>query len=386
MKPKWLLVNNGITIMKLASLVNSWDDEYERQISDDADLEESERRPYSKMLDGLHEIAPLRFQPYQNDLMLSFMEKLRMWLSQFKEEEQPIAFLVAMKLIFVTQKQLEVLSRRLFEQHIRRRFLEAIIRERGLKSFDFTSAMRFLGREMDKTLFIPNSDSSNINAFVHVNSPYFKDRTRRRLTGPEVAYWVHPVVLSESLSDPERAVVADFQGIVANKDKLLKGKKRLVVIEDFSGTGSDLKTTLRNLSKLNIEVSEVIIGVLMATQEAVGELKAICSQLSSDGRRLYDIETSMVLPQNLRCFNGPEQSYLESNPTISGAADRLKTISEKLYRDKFFSEIDPQNKHGFGGLALAFAFYTNCPDNSLPMLWTSAGNWHPLFPRSSRVI
>lgn len=372
--------------MKLASLVVDWDSEYEAQFGNTF-TGDVEKRPFGRMLEGLLEIAPLRFQPYQNDIMPLFMEKLRVWLAQFEEEDQPAAFLVAMKLIFVTQKQLDVLGRRLFEQHIRRRFLDAVISRRGLRPYDFASAMKFFDQEMDETLFIPNSDSSRINDFTHVNSRYFKDKVRRRLTGPEVAHWIHPSSMAHGgLPEQERRVAKDFGRIVARRDRLLRDKKRLVVLEDFSGTGSDLADTLGSLAGSALGVSEVLIGVLMATEQAIGELRKLCVKLSSTGGRIYDIEAGMILPHSLRCFDGPVRSYVEINPEMPGMSDKLKAISEKLYRSKFFKSLEPQNRHGFGGLALAFAFHTNCPDNSLPMIWLPLEDWHPLFPRASRII
>lgn len=372
--------------MKLASLVASWDSEYESRLGT-VGVDDSERRPFGRMLEGLHEIAPLRFQPYQNDTMPLFMEKLRIWLAQFDDDDQPIAFLVAMKLIFVTQPQLNVLSRRLFEQHIRRRFLESIISAQKLSPYDFLSAATFLGKEMDETLFIPNSDSSRINDFVHINRAYFTSRSKRKLTGPEVAYWVHTSNIANlSLSEEELRVAAKFERIAAKRDSLLQNKKRLVVLEDFSGTGSDLARTLYKLDQSNIGVSEILVGVLMATEKSIVDLRNLCRELSNAGRRLYDIEAGMILPHSLRCFDGPDKSYLEVTPNMPMASEKLRFISEKLYTSKFFRELKPENMHGFGGLALAFAFYTNCPDNSLPMIWISLDDWRPLFPRASRII
>jgi hypothetical protein len=37
--------------------------------------------------------------------------------------------------------------------------------------------------------------------------------------------------------------------------------------------------------------------------------------------------------------------------------------------------------YGFGRAGLTLVAYTNCPNNSLPLLWHSFGGWFPLFPR-----
>ena len=74
-------------------------------------------------------------------------------------------------------------------------------------------------------------------------------------------------------------------------------------------------------------------------------------------------------------------------PELSKAVHEL---SEDFYDRYLRSDptISYSDRHGFGELALAFAFHSNTPDNSIPAIWKEVHNpsWKPLFPRASRII
>lgn len=369
--------------MRLATLAREWDVQFAMPSSAGT----AGLRPFSKMLEGLEEIAPLRFQPYQNDDMPSYLDKLRRWLAQFPAGEQPYAFILALKLLYVTGKQMEVLERQLFECHIRRHLLEAAIVRKGLLTHDYCSALAFLEAEMDLTLFVPNSDSSPLNSFVHLNAAHFADRTRRRLVGPEVAFWVYPSERARSAGTPQiRRLASEFGDQVLQKDALVQGKERLIVLEDFAGTGSDITKSLRQIERANLPVREVLVCLLVATEAAVARVRALCHQLSATSGRSYGLEVSLVLPHKSRCFGGPEPSYLDEWPSIGEVSEKIRGISERVFLDRLQGPLKSHNQHGFGNLALAFAFYSNCPDNTLPLIWATHGDWYPLFRRASRIL
>lgn len=82
-----------------------------------------------------------------------------------------------------------------------------------------------------------------------------------------------------------------------------------------------------------------------------------------------------------------EPSYVDCEP-IQNLSENLSRMSEFCFEGFFkdVTELPLSGKHGFGGLALAFVFYTNTPDNALPMLWQEAPKWTPLFRRASHYI
>lgn len=372
--------------MKLASLVQQWDSEYEATLPVNAGLQE--RRPYNRLLDGLMGSASMRFEPYQNDELPNYIEKLCVWLDQFPDDAKRCAFLLAVNMLFVSQRQYEALQRRLFEAHIRRYLLDRIIIERGLAPLSYRLASRYLDQAMDESLFVANSDSSPLNSFVHVNSVYFKDRGKRHLTGPEIRFWVYPSLrLRKSLTATQRVATAVFEHEVLNSDPHLHRRKRLVIIEDFSGTGEDILSTLGWVDGSGLNVTEVLMALVMCTDHALTRIEARCQQLTKGGSREYSVKVALRIPEKLRCFDGPEPWFYSSRSPILDISDRLRALSVKIYTDELRALGVPERaRHGYGALALAFAFYSNCPDNTLPMIWAHGGRWRALFPRASRYI
>lgn len=374
-----------MTSIDLLKAVQQWDRDYEAGLPVSASLEQ--RRPYSRRAEPLEAIAPWRFQPYQNDKTPNFVEKLSYWLGQFPSTDQHLAFLLATNIVFVTSRQFENLQRRLFRSHIRKLLLESIIQNQGLAQHDYVTASQSLDAEMDRTIFVPNSDSSSINSFVHLNNEYFANRHKRNLVGPELEFWTYPTDReAQTLDAAIKTASTDFATKVLATDQRLTGKTRLVVLEDFSGTGSDLEKALHYLDRSHLPVSEVVLAPVLATQAAVDHLTAQCAKLK---KRRYSVVTAQMLPHKLSCFDGKSPSYLDGHEPVPILSSEVKRLSELAFAGHFQSCADPlhaNHQHGFGGLALAVVMASNCPDNTLPMVWKHTSTWKGLFPRASRFL
>jgi hypothetical protein len=372
----------------ISQLVAEWDREYEANLSQSDPPEK--RQPYGKTLTSLNRISDLRFQRYENDDIPTFLEKLRAWLTQFDDQEKKVAFLLANRIIFVTESQFAALQRRLFSSCIRRHLLDYIIKQHRLKTYDYTGASGFLDKEMDATIFVANSDSSQLNSFVHLNGRYFFNRQARRLVGPEVRFWTYPSERARRASGDVRLAAQTFELEVLSTDPLLKGKRRMVIVEDFSGSGADLVKTLFLLDGTSLPFTEVVIAPAIATSRAIRNLHRICARLN---KRTYSVIPAETLPENLSCFDGlgpAYKSYLDGEEPIKSLSLEVKVLSTNVYNAHFQSGSSPlqfEHRYGVGNLSLAFAMYKNCPDNCLPVIWKKTDTWSkPLFPRVSRII
>jgi len=376
--------------LDLTETVASWDRDFEAALP--VVGSDEKRQPYGRLLDSLDKLATIRFQRYENDHLPTFIEKLRVWLEQFPENERRAAFLLANRVIFVTERQFETLQRRLFQSRIRPHLLAAIIKQRGLEPYEYAKAMVDFDAEMDATIFVANSDSAQINSFVHRNSAYFTDRKRRNLVGPEVTFWTYA---SERARDPSlvvRNAAIEFDTRVLAADPRLGNKRRMVIIEDFSGTGSDLTHTLLLLDKSALPIQEIIVAPVIATEQAVRNLDRLI-RLRLTKKRVYKVVAADILSEQLCCFDGRGPSYLsylDGDDPVAHLSKEIRDVSERLFTAHFASatpQLTYNNRHGVGSLALAFVLYTNCPDNSLPLIWKTSGNWpHALFLRVSRIV
>jgi len=373
----------------LAEAVEEWD----LALAGDTDLSGSpDTEPFARLLQGLIDVGHLRFHSFQNDPVQDFVSKLQKWLAQMPASERSCAFELANRFVFITQQQFESLQRHLMEGPLRLALLDAITKKKSLGPLDLDLASRHLEEEITATLFVGNSSSSPVNSFSHVNSGRLHSRAARRLIGPDVALWTYPQSrVKQGLPPSVERLAIDFEREVIGSDPLIQGKRNLVVVEDFSGSGSDLLKAVRLLAAADLPFSRVIISPVMSTSSAVESLTAAC-QAASTASCAFEVVTAYRLPHRYRCFDtelgkkSPEPSYLDESPLQPGLSGRIKALSEYVYGAHLSQSLDPADRHGFGGLALAFAFHSNCPDNSLPMLWYQGKDWFPLFRRASNYL
>lgn len=382
-----------MTSFDLVSAAQVWDMDYAtRMTAAGVALDSVDQRRYSRILDILNTIAPIKYQPYQNDTVQHYVSKLRQWLWQLDEGDRAAGFLLASQVLFVTEPQFEALLRLQFTTKIRRSILNSVIRDRALPPFSYTEASRHFDEEMDKTLFIANSPSSHINSFTHINRDYFTNKAKRNLVGPPIEVFTYPQTRrrdDKTLTKQQDKALTDFENNVLSTDPLFLHKQRLVVLEDFSGSGSDLIATAKNLAASQLPFKEIILAPVIATSVATRAIEATIATLPPVRR--YELTSAYELHDRFRCFDTPwaparpsEPSYLDS--VEPGLSAQVASLSSRLYNSEFASHLPEHATDGFGGLALAFVIYSNCPDNSLPLLWRPTPTFKPLFRRASKYL
>jgi hypothetical protein len=376
----------------LAVAVQDWDREYAAGLPSGT---QPIPRPYSERLHIQIQVAHLRYQPFQNDAVQAYRSKLQAWLAQIPDEFQKYAFLLATRVVFITARQFEALQRQLFSRGVRRVLLDSAIARHGLPPLSYNEASRYLDEEMDATMFVGNSHSSALSTFAHVNDPYFHDRGRRHLLGPDIGFWIYP---RKRLGEPTPSASVTqaalrFETEVLATDKHLQGKSRLVVLEDFAGTGEDLHKNLQLLTQSTLPIREVVLAPIIITEYARVRLTEECHHASSATRK-YSLQCAYELPEKFRCFDSPYApcpspaiSFLDGEDPVPDLSAQIRRLADHVHPTHFEPHgFLAKHSHGFGGLALAFAFHSNSPDNSLPLLWSNAGGWYPLFRRASNYL
>lgn len=391
--------------MNLVDKINSWNQNYENENeSDYYDSSSVDRRPYDKIFAELRSAESLCYTPYQNDQNPNYLEKLDSWLENFPQKDQHYAFLLATKVIFITMEQLEYLQGVLYEHHIKMKLLEDIIEIKQLKLHQHYKALHELDSEMDKTLFVPNSDSAPFNSFVHINKNYFSNREGRFLVGGDADLWTYAGEKRYYLKQKLRScdtnskkeilkkinIIDSYEKEIICGDPHIKNKKRLIILEDFSGSGSDLIERLIKIHRSNLPFEKVILATCMATKLAYDNVMKECDYMNKElGKLRYTFISAFILPKKCSCINRLENSeqelYLDGDPPVKNLSVHVKRLSEDAFANHFKNHLDKENALGFRQ-SLAFVFYTNCPDNTLPIIWKQTKNWRALFPRSSRII
>lgn len=223
-----------------------------------------------------------------------------------------------------------------------------------------------LKKAASETWFCPITDSFRINQFFHVNN----------------------LAAVADLRPDWRSLlkIGDTQDIL-NKYCAAKNIRRLVLLEDFVGGGSQSLPTVRYAATLahGLEVLFVPLIICPAGGVMARNLEVeLCRQRV--GALRY--EAGMELPQDA-FLTQTKSPYVEPNDVVTAFRGLIQVSYPKVSGGKPLGE-KPYHPYGYpaddptGGLLVMFS---NTPDNTLPLVhWCPSDNsWSPIFPRHSRV-
>lgn len=348
-----------------------------------------ERNVYAEICRSLEILKDFKFEPYQpinSPPKPEFIKRLQAWLQQFDKKDQKSMLYLSSKIIFLTQAQITYLMEYLFQNKLKKMILEDIIKKKNFEHFSYKKAENYFAEELEKTLFVGLSDSSRINDFTHVNSLYIK---RQVNTGIELETLLYPVKKSCEIginSEEDKELIRVFEKDVLLKDEKIKDKVRLIILEDFTGSGSDIIETLNYLYSSQLPFKEIVFASYIITYKAINRLERWIKRNNSDGRR-YFYAYGILIPEEAKCC-GNNNSYLKldwHNESID-ICENVSQTCEDVYNKRFFEEDRLKYVYGYENVKIAFVYYYNCPDNSLPIIWCDKGGWKPLFPRVSRIL
>jgi len=138
--------------------------------------------------------------------------------------------------------------------------------------------------------------------------------------------------------------------------------RAILLLDVFSGTGNQILDWWTNMETLLLpwkdKSIELILGVLALNYKAARVLKTIPTTI----QYTYYLDVkSDVLSKQSRAFSSSEKQQLKKFCRKTGCP------SDFLY--------------GKGNCGLLLSFRQGCPNNSLPILWFSSGEWKNIFLR-----
>jgi hypothetical protein len=274
----------------------------------------------------------------------SFRTRLAAWLDNIVDESsQRSLFQLVPHLFFLGPRELEVLYRVAFHTQIARWLIDQI----GL-TFDQASPENSLQQAVARSWFCPITDSMRINAFYHLNHisgrDFRPDWRSLRQFGSE---------------DKIRRYLTD-QGI-----------DRIVLLEDFIGSGDQMKKAVEFAVTFGTPVLVVPL-VICPIGAQVGQL------LSSQNPT---VTFSPVISLQEAAF-----ITAAARPNEEPLFGELRLIAIDMFNGLPADEqVDVYTAFGFRGTGSLVVMYTNCPDNTLPLVHHNSAAWKPLFPRASRL-
>lgn len=277
---------------------------------------------------------------YEPSPVLQFDDRLIRWLENVPDgPDRRAMFRLLDHLFFVAKPQFRALCRGAFNDVVARWLLDQ-------ETIDL--AVSDLGARLEQaagqTWFCPVTDSMNINSFLKVNNLHGQDIR---------ADWRSLEALGDSSAIQEHVVK---QGI-----------RRIAFLEDFVGSGDQMRSTI-------IWAREVLpdLPILLAPL-------ICCPEGNVTGRLLakrYNISFAPTLLIRADQFLLPEAQPLE--PELFG---EVRTLIQNV-KARLGDWIDEPFGHADTGAI--FSMFSNCPDNSLPIIHHHGSDWNALFPRVRR--
>lgn len=151
---------------------------------------------------------------------------------------------------------------------------------------------------------------------------------------------------------------------LADKHKLLNNKKYLIMIDDYSGTGSTIKDFIGIIKKYIPEHIKLIIFCIHITEDAKNVLEDFFDKEKIDCQ-IISVETS--------------KKYFHNNPVNEDLIKKFETNFVKPKRNKDIL--------GFNKTQSVLTTFMNTPNNTLSLFWSESiedGGWRPIFARKDK--
>jgi|ERR1035438_2436628 hypothetical protein len=146
--------------------------------------------------------------------------------------------------------------------------------------------------------------------------------------------------------------------------------ERIVLIEDFIGTGEQAGHAMKFAAELGIPLLVIPLIVCPPGVEAGANLQTAFPNLTFDP----------VLPLSQAAFVTPDPV-----PGEAPIFTRIRGIATATFDRVKVGLPEYVGAFGFNDTATIIVLYPNCPDNTLPMVYSASAEWEPLFPRASRL-
>jgi hypothetical protein len=277
---------------------------------------------------------------------LDFWQRLERWLDNVSEADQKVLFRLLRHLFFIGPKELDNLYRVAYNEHVSRWLIDQI----GIALDDPTLDAQ-LSTALQETWFCPVTDSMRINAFYHLN----------HITGSNFR--------------PDWASLCEL-GSTARIDAYIakNGIKRLVLLEDFVGSGSQISNAVMFAATLPSRLPVLCLPLILCPNGKTN----MASWQNAHTNLTCDAVLNLRSLDFLTLTPDPAEPavYADARPVAVTAYNAMQASGP---HSQLYSAYGYQNT---GGLVV---LSTNCPDNTLPLIHFNVPTWNALFPRASRL-
>ena len=279
----------------------------------------------------------------------SFLHRLGEWLSNVKGDDRRCLFEFVPNLFFVGPKEFESLQEAAFEESYTQWILSTSVQAKINSTSDFNS---LINEELKQTAFTQLTDSMNISHFHHAAKMRIKNR---------------------KLNVTWHADIQVGTDRLKSSIDMLKNKniKRLVILEDHVGSGSQLRKVL-NKSKDIFDNFSVLVIPLLCGQQGYNEGKSLARKYN------FSFRPVLVMNEHARILHNSQGQSSEILNQVKDVAENYKEMYVTKHRGK------SDSIYGFADSGSLLVMHTNCPNNTMLFIRANTERWRPLFPRQGR--
>ncbi len=303
-----------------------------------------------------------------------FMTRLAEWIGNVDaDEDRQLLLEYALHMAYFSHADICSLYRTAFSGPITR----WVIEQEKLSLDDADFQVRLDEELRHRTWYCPVTDSMDINEFYHANHvvgvshrPGFA--LLKMLDEPT----------SDEASDTATRLMMNLTAYINNPNPHASSPpfKRLVLLEDFVGSGTQAAGALRWAAK-NLDLP-VLFVPLVVCAPGKSEITKIAIEYAEKVR----INPLLTLAE--RDLLGPMRNGIVGMPNAARLEILAQNTFERVAGAPHTDEnIAPYTAFGFRQTGSSFVSYSNTPNNTLPLIHhkPTTGGWQPLFPRSARI-
>lgn len=324
---------------------------------DDSTVEPEERLDTESFARLVKEIAfhsenrYWQFTPTQAGLR-PFMDRLYRWVRNegLTLDDTAVLLRVVPEVQFIDRDEMMALYRAAFSGPIKRWLFDVLSLTFAGPEADRTTALL---DGVDTTWFCAITDSLDIAQFHHANQISGKDhRPSWRIL--------------KAFGDQDRIRTYMRNESVA----------RLVLLEDFVGSGTQASGPLVFAAKTLPEYDVLFVPLIIT----IDGLQRVRDAVAAYPR--VRVEPVFAIPRHVQVREEPEPNEPRFVADLRDLVGRtFERIKEPLPPDS-----EPLvEAFGFGKVGTLLVMHTNCPNNTVPLIWRRSPEWQALFPRVVRT-
>ncbi len=282
-----------------------------------------------------------------------FRTRFIKWLDNggLSEDDQKVLFRLVPYIFFLGREEFVALQRAAFLGPVYRWLVDEI----GLKFTDVDRDIK-LEAAIGETWFCPITDSAHISEFYHANN----------LGGVEFRpEWRAAAALSSGDST------------VLHQHMAQEGFRRVVLIEDLVGSGSQMSELTNLLADLPAAIKVLMVPLV------------VCPVGAAVGRSMASHLPNVAFDPVLEL---PKHSFVAEvhDPHEPAFFSDIRAMIQRTYSVVSDGQAahdmnKPYGSFGWRRTGALIVSYNNTPDNTIPVIQHRSATWKPLFPRSSRI-